>query len=112
MPWIDGYTPNEYAAYKVEAGSPDVPPLELTTTFCVCDAESEMARVHYKAGCQNSHFYWDMEVLLGAGRDKVYAGNGPFILSRPWNGHPAGSIVLQTFEGIEDMCYTYLVGKH
>lgn len=119
MPWVDKYEPRRWEVYRVAAGSSEEPKLgPLPTPICVCTAESDIARSHYEIGQRlpdmaHPHLYYDFEQLLAAKLDKVYGMVGPEALRVEWNGHPAGTMVLTTYAGVDQNPphFTYLVEK-
>jgi len=84
--------------------------------FVLYAAESEgAARAHRRSvedGIEYPNFFfWDFEQLIAADRDRVYGLSRLGRLTTEWNGHPPNSLVMVTYEGIEDepRKTTYLV---
>lgn len=118
-PWLHAYEPRSWKQYAVgiEAKS-EQPPTVPCADFVVCALESIKAALHWNDQQTGRSvppvFYYDVEQLLGADLDTVYAIDGLGRLSEDWNGHPAGSLVMQTYKGCSGpdaskFTYTYLV---
>lgn len=106
MPWIDAYVPHDWSVYQLYVRNPDGPVLaDAMDEFKVCGAESGLAENLFKYAdiCGNkppNFFFWDLEQM--AADHDVFGVNKLGRLTAEWNGHPIGSLVMVTYEGISE----------
>ena len=114
MPWIDTYQPQNWKLYSIPM--PETPGLiNVMDEFVVCGTDSVMARQVHEAwqsrgGTPPQFFFFDFEQM--AADHSGTAGLSQLgRLAEEWQGHPAGTLVMITYEGIEQgdcTCYVAL----
>jgi hypothetical protein len=106
MPWIDAYEPRDWTVYQLSIRNPDGPVLaDVMDEFEVCGAESGWAAELYKKAESSSSkppnfFFWDLEQM--SADHNAFGINKLGRLTAEWNGHPAGSLVMVTYEGMSE----------
>ncbi len=118
-PWLNDYEPRSWKQYEVDVDArAEQPPTVPCEDFVVCALESLKAALHWRKQQDglpvSPAFYYDVEQLLGADFDDVYAVEPLVRLSEDWNGHPKGALVLLTYRGCRGIdtskpFFTYLV---
>ena len=82
--------------------------------FNICGSKSRLAaRIHnahqISAGKPPNFFFWDLEQI--AAGHKVHGLSAVGKLTSEWRGHPVGSLVMVTYEGVSLHQLTHFVAK-
>lgn len=115
-PWIDLYIDNElrnWEVYRFDYESPEYSIFINTATERLPETkngffgESIEARKYWmNHGNIDGLFFADIEQLLGMNLDKAYGTDHLRRLTKPYNNHPAGCLVLLTFKDVHKGYYT------
>lgn len=115
-PWISLYEPKDWDVYQVFLQSDEMDALRESQRpiedheLLVCGAESEMmARRWEVTKSLKDVLFYDVEQLWAMNLDVVYGANVS-VLTKEWKGHPTGSLVMETYKGVNEEPRYFTVG--